>query len=122
MKKNELIKLLQSINGNPEVKFWNGFVEDVQDISGELSVDYVTKHTRKDYIDLIQFEGQRTRRDFSYTIPDNELELIHKEYDKMKYEYNQYHDLDKMKKKRILILSPKSSGKTTHDRLGTIEY
>lgn len=29
MRKNDLIELLQSIKGNPEIMFWNGLVGDV---------------------------------------------------------------------------------------------
>ena len=34
MRKNQLIKLLQEIKGNPEVMVWNGFVDDYMPIGG----------------------------------------------------------------------------------------
>jgi len=36
MCKNDLIKLLQTIEGNTDIVLWNGFVGDYQDISKEL--------------------------------------------------------------------------------------
>ena len=32
MKKNQLIEQLQKIKGNPEIKMWNGYVDDWMDI------------------------------------------------------------------------------------------
>ena len=43
MKKNDLIKLLNTIEGNPDVVLWNGFVGDYQDISKELVKDDLLK-------------------------------------------------------------------------------
>lgn len=38
MKKDKLIELLQSIEGNPDIYIWNGYVEDYMDISKDLNV------------------------------------------------------------------------------------
>jgi len=32
MKKNQLIEQLQKIKGNPEIKMWNGYVDDWMNI------------------------------------------------------------------------------------------
>lgn len=36
MRKNDLIKMLESIKGNPEIMFWNGIVGDVVPISSKM--------------------------------------------------------------------------------------
>lgn len=45
MKKNDLIKLLQSIDGNPDIKLWNGYVHDYNDINPELHSVELVKET-----------------------------------------------------------------------------
>jgi hypothetical protein len=46
MRKNDLIKLLQEIDGNPEVSLWNGFVGDWMPISKEIEVIELVKNEK----------------------------------------------------------------------------
>ena len=45
MRKNDLIKMLKEIKGNPEVVLWNGMVGDWMPV-GKLSESYLTKITK----------------------------------------------------------------------------
>lgn len=106
MKKNDLIKLLQEIEGNPQVMIWNGFVEDVTHIYPP-DVDYLIRlkaHIRKKYVEMEgkEYKGPDPWRYSSYLFED----LSSGDYEK----------------KKIIILSARPAGKTTFDRMGKIEY
>lgn len=45
MKKSELIKLLETIDGNPEIVLWNGYVEDYMNISNKVTKLTLVKET-----------------------------------------------------------------------------
>lgn len=45
MKKNKLIELLQSIEGNPDIVLWNGYVQDYNDINTEFEEVELVKET-----------------------------------------------------------------------------
>ena len=51
MRKNDLIKLLQTIEGNPEIVLWNGFVGDYQNISPKLVEGDLVKKTLEYYLE-----------------------------------------------------------------------
>ena len=106
MKKNDLIKLLQEIEGNPQVMIWNGFVEDVTNIYPP-EVDYLTRlkaHIRKKCVEM---EGKE-----------------YKGHSPWQYSSYKFEDLPSgdYEKKKIIILSARPEGKTTFDRMGKIEY
>ena len=56
MKKNDLIKLLNTIEGNPDVALWNGFVGDYQDISKELVKGDLVKMSLDWYLEMCRIE------------------------------------------------------------------
>jgi len=44
MRKNDLIKILENVKGNPEIMLWNGHIHDVMPISKELDTCYLSKY------------------------------------------------------------------------------
>ena len=118
MRKNDLIKRLNNIPGNPEIVLWNGFVEDYQPISREIVEIKVAKHS-KDYLAAcLELEGvepapERGEADFK----NQEWELI-----------NEFADVEQRQRwygnniKSLFVLSGKSRNKRTFDRLGEVCY
>ena len=62
MKKNDLIKLLNSIEGNPDIVLWNGFVRDYQDISKELVKGDLVKISLDWYLETCRMERCRKEK------------------------------------------------------------
>ncbi len=117
MKKNDLIKKLQQIQGNPDIVLWNGLVGDYMDI-GNFVEDYLTKYTKEFYKKVVLMEEPTTTQE--------EIETY---YRKLPYEYNQHISLDNYsgeyaiyKKKRVVFIDAKKKGKTYFDRIGNVRY
>lgn len=100
MRKNDLIKILQELKGNPEIMIWNGFVEDVMKVKGVTEANLVTY--RQEWVEKYFPEAANKR-------PEWTLECGLEEE-------------DSHKKKRILVLESKQAGKSTWDRLGSMSY
>ena len=128
MKKNDLIKLLQGVPGNPEVVLWNGMVGDYMHIDPQLVEGDLVKQTFSDYSKRIVNEEKRIRRDWEYELSPEEAEALKGSYRKyVKWEVNQYVTLEDIKEKRytskrVFYINAKSRGETMHDRLGNIHY
>lgn len=132
MKKNELIKLLQDTPGNPHIMFWNGFVEDVQDVSNKIEQAELVKETVDFLYNCLVHERMKDLNSWD-PLPEDVLQQIkiqavkcHKE---QQYELpnscvkeSEFERWYGKRTKKILILSAKRAGKTTYDRLGKIEY
>lgn len=120
MRKNDLIKLLQDIKGNPEVVIWNGFVDDYHHIDAEVTPLTLVKETREFVEWSITAE--------QHGVPPTKAELD----DAMTYrkweEPNPYVKPEEFerwygKKKKVLyVLQGKRRGKQSWDRMGTLEY
>ena len=52
MRKNDLIKILQDIKGNPEVMLWNGLVQDCTHISNKV-IPFDLVKMNKNYFYLV---------------------------------------------------------------------
>lgn len=124
MRKNELIKLLQGIEGNPEVRLWNPYVEDYNPIL-YVQVDTLYKESASFIFECLKAEiYQREKR---WELTSNEVELlefqakqIHKnrEYNPPN-EYVTEEEKDRWYQKRtksIIVLSPKKVGKISYGR------
>lgn len=72
MRKNDLIKQLQEIKGNPEVALRNGFVSDYMHIDKPFESDLV-KMTKEYWIRTVLNEECITRKDWSYQLPEHEV-------------------------------------------------
>lgn len=89
MRKNDLIKKLQEIEGNPEVVLWNGMVGDYVHI-GELVNSFLVKEEKKHWLEMIRLSRCQDLNDYSYQIPEQELKELDKLYSERQYEMNEY--------------------------------
>lgn len=127
MKKNDLIKLLSELKGNPEVVLWNGFVGDYMNIKG-LEEGHLTKQSQKSYIEACEFEVKRDRKDFDYKFSLEDVEQAKRDYRKyIGWEYNEYVCEENVKNgncvsKRVVYIEAKPRGINTFDRAGGISY
>lgn len=127
MKKSDLIALLNSIEGNPEIKLWNGFVEDWVDIENKLHPLELVKLTKAEYIKRITMQECIRKKDWNYELSEDEIEKVEKLYNQMKWEYKQFvtsEDIEqgRYKVKNVFLLQAKIKGEKTFDRCGDIEY
>ena len=137
MRKNDLIKMLESIKGNPEIMLWSSLVGDVVPISSKMeevelykdSLEYKQKVYENEYI-LSLKNGEST------DLPDEtefheKLKSLRQEaeatYKKEKYEYRIYMNeklikSGTLKKKKVVVIQPRIVGKSSWDRFGEIKY
>ena len=118
MRKNDLIKKLNEIHGNPHVVLWNGYVGDYNNIGG-VEEEYLYRQSKKFYFEINNLSRQR----------DGLEPIKFEEYEfKAEYEFpNRFLDEDKLKewydnKMKIIILEPKERRKEVWDRVGKINY
>ena len=126
MKKNDLIKLLQDIPGNPDIMSWNGYVQDIVPLKQELISTRLTKMTKSHYFRCLENEELLDNRDFKPT------PKIMAEWEKLytrvcKYEFDLYvSDQDirekKFTRKNIFLVVPQTTGKEYFDRIGEVRY
>lgn len=127
MRKNDLIKLLQELPGNPELKLWNGYVSDFMDIGG-LAERQLTKQTWEHYIEMCRLERCRDLQDWSFQFTEEDLAEYRTAYTKhTEWENDPYVYLDdiatkRYKAKRIVYIEAKLRGKQYADRLGSVSY
>lgn len=127
MKKNDLIKLLSELKGNPEVVLWNGFVEDYMNIKG-LTEGHLTKQSQKSYIESCEFVVKRGLNDFDYKFSFEDVEQAKRDYRKyITWEHNEYIFEDQIDNgnyimKRVVYIEAKPRGINTFDRAGGISY
>lgn len=129
MKKNKLIEALQKIKGNPEVKLWNGMVEDWMDIS--LVESELVKESKEFIRWWVEAEWKQENR--AEIIPED----IQKELDRVISErcknsewsfpnhYLKPEDFSRWygkNRKKLILIDGKKRGKTTFDRLGDVSY
>lgn len=128
MKKSKLIAILNAIEGDPEIKLWNGMVGDWVDIDPELVPQELVKQTLEHWLEMCRAEDCIERKDWEYQMPAEEVAQLTKNYPKLhKWEMNPYVTLEDVQKKRyklkkVLIMQSKQKGVTTWDRLGDISY
>lgn len=124
MRKNDLIKYLQSIEGNPEVKLWNGFVQDWMDITPPEEATLYRK-TFEAYLKHCMYAKSL---EAGAEVEPSEEDLKHykrKHAEVCEWEFlNIYNDYFKHEcsKKRVIVLQAKPRGKTQGDRIGKMSY
>ena len=132
MKKSKLIELLQDIEGDPDIKLWNGFVGDWADIDPKFVEQELVKESWQHKYNCLVWEWQRDNNTFNPPPVgiDNEL----REYAKQQFKQQQwelpnpwveskdYNEWYGKQKKRIVILNHKERGKTHSDRVGSMSY
>lgn len=128
MRKSDLIGLLQNIQGNPEIKLWNGMVGDWMDINKNLVPATLVKQTFEHYVEMIRLEQCMAKKDWSIQLSAEEISELRQSYKKyIKWEFNQFVDEEDVKAKRysrknIFYIDAKRRGVTTYDRIGNLEY
>lgn len=127
MKKNDLIKMLQELPGNPDILLWNGFAQDWMDIEKELVPHILVKQSEQDYSKHCAFEIKRDKNDFNYELTDAEKLDTKKWYRNVSWEFNSFvtkEDITtkRYKQKNIFFLNAKTRGINTFDRVGDITY
>jgi hypothetical protein len=128
MRKNDLIKALQEMKGNPEVLFWNPMVSDWMNIW--ISEHELSKQTLEAYLLLCLHQRRQELKNKDFEFPPEEVEHLKKLYKKVcEWESNEFVDRNSKlfgKKlrdwKKVLFIEAKPRNKTTWDRLGTIGY
>lgn len=129
MKKNKLIELLQNIKGNPDIKMWNGLVEDWMDIG--IVKSELVKRCEEHIRWSIETEWKHNNK--SLEIPANVQqhldEIIKQQVREEEWEFpNPYLDEEAEKrwygkrKKKVVLIDAKPRNKTYADRLGKISY
>ena len=129
MKKNDLIEMLSKIDGNPEIKLWNGYVGDYMDL-GEVVPSNIVKMRFEFFLEMCRLEHcmdtGADRKTYSFT--HEEIAELRKNYkDNYGWEFNEYVTEEDIKSKKyssktIMILNAKTRGKKTFDRIGVLEY
>ena len=122
MRKNELIKILEGISGNPQVVIWNGYVGDYNNISSDVESIELVKNSRE-FLEAA-INHQRSSEGLG-PISDSEMSDIMRsqEWDLP----NSVADSDMerwygKRRKRIVVLEPVARGKESYGRPGTICY
>lgn len=127
MKKDKLIKLLLSIEGNPDILLWNGYAMDWMDIKGLAEAELV-KMTKEYYIATVELEEKINKGDSDYTLPESEKEKLHTSYKKdVLWEMGElihHEDIKKgrYERKKVVYLRAKLRSIKTYDRIGEICY
>lgn len=127
MKKNDLIKKLQAIEGNPEIVLWNGMVGDWMPI-GKLTECYQTRMTRTYWINAIEMEMKIDARNFDVKMTEDEKQRLIAKYPKsVSWECNEGITEEDIKAgrhqcRRVVFIDAKPRGIKTFDRLGGLEY
>lgn len=130
MKKNQLIEQLQKIKGDPEIKMWNGYVDDWMDI--KLCEQEFVKESE----DFIRWgvEMAWKERNQKWEIPEEaqiQIEEVIKEMLKNRQwelpnQYLQTEEDEKRwygkNKKKFVLINGKIRGKSIEDRLGKVSY
>ena len=127
MRKNDLIKLLHTIEGNPEIVLWNGFVGDYQNISTKLVEGELVKKTLKCYLEHNRMVRCLKENNWQYQLTEEEVSYLTNVYKTFNYEQNDFVTKEDIKekrymKKRVIYIQQKLKNKKCYDRLGTIEY
>ena len=127
MRKNDLIKLLSEIKGNPEVVLWNGFVEDWMPL-GQLLESNLVKIDKNYFLETRRLEECIEFGNWDHQLSEQSIKDCEKSYNKYhNWEHNQFVTEEDIKQKRyrskrVVYIEPKKRGIKTFDRLGDIEY
>src|SRR5574343_510091 len=125
MKKNELIKYLNEIDGNPEIIFYNGFVDDWQHIDAPYKTLLVKDVFNDEYRKLINHDRLKNNRE---CITDDEFNIVLKNINNSQqwqfpngYSYTDF-SFKTLKEKSVIVLEAKPINKTKSDRFGNMSY
>lgn len=112
MKKNDLIKMLQNIEGNPDIIFYNGFVDDWQHIDEPEEIE-LCRYSLEQQLKYINLERLRYNKK-----PITKDQIIEREDWELLSNYNSRAE----DRKTCIILKSIRRGRTYEDRVGSIRY
>lgn len=127
MKKNDMIKTLQSLKGNPDILLWNGMVCDYMHI-GQMVEVHLFKMTLSYYLECCRMEQCLKLNDANYQHSEQRIEYLKKMYKKViSWEESEYITLEDVKAgkytvKKAFMIDAKLRGKTSMDRAGPSVY
>ena len=127
MRKNDLIKKLQAIKGNPEIILWNGMVGDWMPV-GNLVESYLVKQTQPYYIESCRLEDCSEKKDYTIKYSEEEIECLKKNYKKIIdwecINYVTQEDINKGRytQKPVVYIDAKRRGVKGFDRAGEYSY
>ena len=81
MKKSKLIRLLNTVKGDPDVLVWNCQLSDYVDIEHQLTHSHLVRMTFEWYCKLLEYDRIAEKQDPDYRIPESELPELQKAYD-----------------------------------------
>lgn len=122
MRKNDLIKMLQEIEGNPQIVIWNGYVDDYMNIDKEMFSITLVKETENFIFNGLK--GEWSQMNKSWDIPEEVLEKLRERakeiHQKREHDFaNPYVTEEEFEswygKKKLTkyVLAPKLRGKTS---------
>lgn len=120
--------MLCQIEGDPEIKLWNGFAGDWVDINPKLEQVDLVRLTQKYWIESIRLEECIDLKDWTHQLPQSEVDSLKKSHRHIcKWELDSFVTQDDIDKKRyenrtVYILQAKVKGETSYDRLGDFNY
>jgi len=111
VRKNDLIKLLQDIEGNPEIMLWNGFVSDFVPI-GNVGTHSLVKVSKEHWLRVLAEEVKGRKKKFT----QKELDKLYAR--NISYEVNNFVTAEEIrngtyKQKKIAFIDAKEVGKTS---------
>jgi hypothetical protein len=130
MKKNQLIEQLQKIKGNPEIKMWNGLVEDWMNIQlceqefVKESEDFIRWNIemawkeRNQKLEIPEEAQIRIEEVIKERLKDRQWELPN-QYLQTKEDEERWYGKNK---KKLVLINGKTRGKSIEDRLGKVHY
>lgn len=127
MKKNDLIKKLQSLKGNPDILLWNGMVCDYMHV-GQMVEVYLFKMTLSYYLECCRMEQCLNLNDANYQHSEQRIEYLKKMYKKViSWEESEYITLEDVRAgkytvKKAFMVDAKLRGKISMDRAGSTVY
>lgn len=118
MKKSKLIKMLQQIEGDPDIAIWNGFAGDYQHIEPTIVPLELRKIKRSKLKSILEFQHKNkiTGEYLDEVFKRYELETVNEFF--TEEEIKDYYGY----KKVIYLLEPKLRNKSSWDRTGNINY
>lgn len=131
MTKDKLIEILQGIDGNPEIKLWNGLVRDSADIEEEVVCQDFVKETEEHIRESMEYEIMFNNEKFSLTEEDKKYidnavksRLESDVWDTPNHFVSEerFHEWYGKERKKVVILQPKIMNRSYSDRLGSIRY
>lgn len=130
MKKNTLIKLLEQIEGNPDILLYNGFVDDFMDFEVSNEPYVLVKHSVDFIHNRLRYDFHERNKKLPSDADNQQLRAQAETLAKTEtWEFpNEFVTQDDAKQwygtrmKKVFMIEAKRRNKTCYDRAGGLEY